>query len=173
MENMFILSSMLTVADRTAGVGISRIGGTLYKDFSNPVNTALSNAESTFAANGGWKNYRWFIKQVNHGGDWDIKNIGPWNRTIAANTAPGELTPIVVNGQIVTPNMLGNMTYGYLGVASGYTLAALLTGGDYAAGSANGGGFIGGVGGILLHSDSPEDQVAIWEGVKWYQNTHK
>jgi RHS repeat-associated protein len=172
IQNRFILDYLLTQDDQSAGVGASRIGTKLYKDFSNPINTALVNAESTFGANGNRRDYGWFAAQVNHGADWDIKIEDPWNRTIANNTFPGQNTPIVVNGQIVTPHVLGNMTYGYLGSACGLTQFELLKGGDYANGSYSG-GFWGGVWGIITSSDPEEDKAEIKAGVKWYQDAHK
>jgi len=174
MQNQFILNYLLTKEERTAGVLASRIGGKLYKDFSNPMNTALKNAETEFG--GKFRlNYGWFISQVDHGKPWDIKLRDPWNNKIGAGTFPGQQTSIVVNGQITTPHELGNMTYGYLGTALGLTQLELLSGGDFAAGSYGKSNawtkFWGGVGGVLTRADSPEDKIEIKAGIQWYKNT--
>ena len=171
INNAYVLNVFaLTNAEINAGVGVSRIDGMFYKDFSNPVNSALANAESEFMS----KNrldFRWFMDQVNHEGPWDIKVADgkPWNGTIAENTFPGQNTKIVVNGQITTAHELGNITYGYLGTAMGWTELELLIGGDFAAGSYNG-GILGGLKGIITRADSEEDKAEIRAGIRWYKN---
>ena len=62
-----------------------------------------------------------------------------------------------------TPESIGNMTYGYLGSAMGYSQFALLKGGDYAD---------GGIRGFITTSDSEEDKENIRKGVNWYKETH-
>ena len=64
---------------------------------------------------------------------------------------------------ITTAHELGNMTYGYLGSAMGWTELELLIVGKY----------VGGVWGVMTRSDSEEDKTEIRAGIQWYNNTHK
>lgn len=163
-DETFYSNAMLTSSDKTANVKVASVNGSWYKDFSNPINTALRNAEPVFKALGHLENPIWFKGQVQDGAVWDIKLSGSWNKTIADGTFPGRHdTPIVVNGVIRTPEELGNMTYGYLGTACGFAQDTLLSGGDYAD---------GGVRGVFTQSDSPEDKAAIIKGVNWYNNLY-
>ncbi len=72
-----------------------------------------------------------FYNMVNHGEEWDIKLEDSWNETIGT-PYPGFDTPIVYNGEEMTPQGLGNYTYGYLGAAFGIPLQ-ILHGGSYVA----------------------------------------
>ena len=148
----FGFASILTNADREAGVGISIILGQLYKDFTVPINTALSRTADT--AEGLHKyyldsltfegitsgqsvfllgvSYGWFYDQVKTRGSWDIKVADSWNTTIAENTYPGQYdTQFAYMGTIMTPESMGNYTYGYIGAALGIPLATLF-GGSFA-----------------------------------------
>jgi len=89
-------------------------------------------------------NIAWFYDQVNHNADWDIKREAlpkdsikdelPWDRTIAPNTYPGHInTLIYCNGEVTTPERLGNYTYGYIGRALGLPLGLLYAGSFVAA----------------------------------------
>ena len=92
------------------------------------------------------------MDQVNHRMPWDIKREEPWESTIGT-TYPGEHnTQIVFQGRVVTPEMLGNITYGYLGSAASMSEFELIAGGDYAA---------GGIEGIFTGADSEEDKAAM------------
>jgi RHS repeat-associated protein len=160
MQNQFILDHLVTTADRNAGVAVSRINGMLYKDFTNPIDKALINAEPEFKKHR--LDFGWFKDQVNHGKPWDIKVPESWNKTIADDTFPGRYdTKIVVDGALRTPEELGNMTYGYLGTAAGFRQWVLLAGGDYAD---------GGIWGVITSSDSATDKEFIKLGVQWYKN---
>lgn len=77
--------------------------------------------------------YYKFYTMVNHNEEWDIKRPDPWVETIGT-PFPGQETQIVYNGEVMTPQGLGNYTYGYLGAAFGIPLQALYAGSYYAAG---------------------------------------
>jgi hypothetical protein len=160
IQNQFVLDHLVTTADRNAGVGVSRIGGVLYKDFTDPINKAVINAEPEFKKHR--LDFLWFKDQVEPEGPWDIKVHEKWNETIADGTFPGRHdTKIVVDGAIRTPEELGNMTYGYLGTAAGFSQWVLLAGGDFAD---------DGVWGVITGSDSETDKEFIKLGVQWYTN---
>lgn len=74
-----------------------------------------------------------FYTIVNHKEEWDIKRPDPWVETIGT-PFPGEEARIVYNGEVMTPQGLGNYTYGYLGAAFGIPLPVLYAGSYYAAG---------------------------------------
>ena len=65
--------------------------------------------------------------------------------------------------RLTTPEALGNITYGYLGKAMGYTEFELISGGNYAA---------GGVTGIFTGADSEDDKKNVRLGIKWYEARH-
>lgn len=70
---------------------------------------------------------------VDHDAPWDIKLEQPWIQTIGT-PYPGEGAEIVFNGAVMTPEMLGNFTYGYLGYHHGFSIDILYVGSYYAAG---------------------------------------
>lgn len=78
--------------------------------------------------------YRW----VNHNACWDIKRKGPWEATIKT-PYPGKDKIVIYRGIYMTPENLGNYTYGYLGAAFGFSYDVLVTGSWYAAGLPGGG----------------------------------
>ncbi len=122
-----------TQADIDAGVEIIMYGGhKQYKDFSIPINAALS--DTVQIAEKKWRiDYPWFISQVNHKKPWDIKREEPWNETIAANTYPGWGVKVYYDGYLMTPEELGNYTYGYIGAALGLSYTELYGGSWVAA----------------------------------------
>lgn len=77
--------------------------------------------------------YATFYSWVNHGAAWDIKRPEPWVATIGT-VFPGSGRLITYKGMLVTPEGLGNYTYGYLGAAFGFSYQMLLTGSYAAAG---------------------------------------
>ena len=77
-----------------------------------------------------------FALLVNHGAAWDIKRKSSWERTIGT-TFPGYGMPVLYAGAIVTPENLGNYTYGHLGAAFGIPYKTLLYGSVGAAGVPN------------------------------------
>ena len=74
-----------------------------------------------------------FYKLVNHSAPWDIKREKPWQETIGTSY-PGQNAELAFNGTTMTPEMLGNYSYGYLGHAYGIPLPILIAGSYYAAG---------------------------------------
>ena len=151
-----------TQADIDAGVQIVMIGGRKqYKDVSVPINNALVNASGTFSEHSG--DFIWFKNQVNHGADWDIKRKDPWERTIGS-TFPGSYdTKVVLFGILTTPEELGNITYGYLGSAAGFSETILIAGSMYAAGVWT--MITDGSARSAEYSDHP----AIRQGINWYK----
>ena len=106
---------------------------------------------------------RFFIGKVNHGARWDIKTKKSWEGTLGLPW-PGSYNSIVIfAGEPVTPEILGNMAYGFLGTALGFSQNLLLWGGDYAAA---GNSIIG----ILTGADSISDKQAIIAGIRLYSN---
>ena len=77
--------------------------------------------------------YTEFLSLVDHGAPWDIKRQKVWESTIGT-THPGDGTEVIFAGNIMTPESLGNFTYGYLGYAYGIPLEILIGGSYYAAG---------------------------------------
>lgn len=76
--------------------------------------------------------YLQFYGEVNHTEPWDIKFQDPWELTIGT-CFPGSGTKVLYNGLVMTPENLGNYTYGFLGYAYGIPLDHLLGGSYYAA----------------------------------------
>jgi hypothetical protein len=74
-----------------------------------------------------------FYLLVNHQADWDIKLKEPWEKTIGT-IYPGKNAEVIFCGYTMTPECLGNFTYGYLGYAYGIPFPILLGGSYYAAG---------------------------------------
>lgn len=69
---------------------------------------------------------------VNHNAPWDIKRKKSWRKTIGTEF-PGEDVQVRYCGMLMTPEALGNYTYGYLGHAYGIPLEILYVGSWYAA----------------------------------------
>ena len=158
-----------TQADIDAGVEISMIGLKQYKDVSTPINNALARAKGTFQEHK--YNFVWFYNQVKPDADWDIKLEDSWDETIAKGTYPGSyLTQVIFHGELTTPEALGNITYGYLGTAAGFSKSILLKGGDAAANgvSLSPKGIYKGLQGIAKIVDSQEDKNNIIKGINWY-----
>ena len=90
-----------------------------------PVNPGLAVRSSAYLD---------FYDKVNHEAQWDIKVPKRWEETIKT-PYPGQIyTPVLYHGQIMTPERLGNCTYGVLGRAYGIPLQILYAGSYVAAG---------------------------------------
>lgn len=74
-----------------------------------------------------------YYNAVNHEEEWDIKRKDPWEKTIGTSY-PGFGTEVLYEGNILTPEDLGNYTYGSIGKAYGFPLLILYAGSYYAAG---------------------------------------
>jgi len=76
----------------------------------------------------------WFIFHVKHEGAWDIKREDPWKKTLRSEY-PGSFTArIYYEGQIMSLEELGNITYGYIGAALGFTFEYLRFGSTVVSG---------------------------------------
>ena len=73
-----------------------------------------------------------FKSIVDHSAEWDIKRPDPWRNTIGT-IFPGQKTIVIYEGMLITPEQLGNYTYGALGRSYGYKLPVLYAGSYYAA----------------------------------------
>ena len=93
--------------------------------------TAAEKIRDGFGYDFGYQ-MRWFYEQVNHNAAWDIKVSKQWNDTIATETFPGVGQQVYYNNLLMTPEQLGNYTYGYIGNAVGIPLA-MLYGGSWLA----------------------------------------
>ena len=133
-------ATFLTDLDRLHGVSIVVTNGNMYRDVTVPVNAALAiiTAEATDISR---LNLLWFYRQVNHLAPWDIKRPIRWEETIGS-TFPGtyinnryatSFDTIYFRGQRMTPESLGNWTYGYIGAAQGIPLNVLVAGSWVAA----------------------------------------
>ena len=150
-ERKEIIGMVCTEVNQKQGVPILLDDAFAEKrDVTLEVTTALesatSNAEtkrvlvevlgkySTFAYVWGRLNiYDEFKNTVNHNKAWDIKRKERWEETIGI-PYPGFDTKVIYKGQEVTPENLGNITYGYLGASYGIPVVALIGGSYYAAG---------------------------------------
>lgn len=152
----------LTDDDIDAGVTIHTIGKKQYKDVSVPIDNALAEIEPV--AESKWAvDFPWFVSQVNHNAPWDIKREDPWNKTIKS-TYPGSYdTQVIYHGIIVTPEYLGNYTYGYIGRAMGLG-NEILHMGSYAAAKFP-------IGGAALENEF-NDWKAIDKGVTAYDKNN-
>lgn len=80
-----------------------------------------------------YEKYAIFYNLVNHSCPWDIKQQQKWESTIRT-PFPGDGAIVVYRDKYVTPEHLGNYTYGFLGNAFGIRLDVLYLGSYYAAG---------------------------------------
>lgn len=148
-DKYYYTDIQLTDEDIAAGIKIVMVDGKAYKDVSAPINSALydikKQAELVKAGKvvvdgvgqgvtGYAASRAWFISKVYHRADWDIKREAPWNDTIGKGTYPGSGTKVYYFGALMTPEELGNYTYGFIGAALGAPLPELYAGSWVAAG---------------------------------------
>ena len=162
--------SFLTDEDRAIGVGIYIYKNMLYKDFTVPINAALSATAAegnriakTFGYDFVYQMI-WFYGQVNHGADWDIKLPDNWNKTISAGTEtfPGVGVRVYYDQWLMTPEQLGNFTYGYIGAAVRIPLIMLYGASWLAAGFP--------LSGNELYNEFYADHPMIERGFEAYKN---
>ena len=103
---------------RTSNVGLMMHPGPIPYDTTNRIRTLV-----------------WFYEQMNHDAPWDIKEPERWVGTIGSTFPGSHDTPIYFRGERMTPESLGNWTYGYIGALIGLNLPTLLAGSYYAAGT--------------------------------------
>ena len=117
--------------------GIDKIGetkgkgdSTTIRDVTYEIDTALAQAVSEIHYP---RDLVVFYGLVNHGAPWDIKRRDCWFTTIGS-PYPGFGVNVYYHGLLMTPEELGNFTYGYLGAAYGFSIQTLIAGSYYAAG---------------------------------------
>lgn len=74
-----------------------------------------------------------FIDLVDHNHTWDIKVPDMWRQHFAHTPFPGKEGKVIFRDIELTPECLGNLTYGYIGASYGYPYDVLLAGSYYAA----------------------------------------
>jgi RHS repeat-associated protein len=110
----------------------------------------------------GW-NFGLFISWVDKEAPWDIKVEKSWKDTIKTDF-PGRDVYVSYEGYPMTPEQLGNFTYGYLGAALNLPALVLVAGSVSAAGWPNSKADI-------------DNELGDWEfiqaGINWYYSTLK
>ena len=104
-------------------------GGTPYIDISTPVANVLKRDVGDFEAKKGNNSY--FASRVGNKGDWNLKYRGAdgnhWEETLGISFW-GYQTQMLLNGKLVIVEQAGNITYGYLGAATGMSESWMNTG---------------------------------------------
>ena len=113
----------LSQEDYNAGVRLKLINGVWYYDVSIAVSSAVWKARPIFESH--FMDTDWFGKKVGNGGEWDIKLKHIWEKTIGTTYPCGK---VLLFDEFVSTEYIGNMTYGYLGLAAGFTEGMLLLG---------------------------------------------
>lgn len=104
--------------DINAGVEIVTIGKRQYFDISKAVNNAVYNAKTEFKQHAG--DTEWFRSTVGDKGKWNIKQSAEvWSKTLGISQNSYNKT-VLFYGRALRMDDIGNITYGYLGKASGY-----------------------------------------------------
>jgi hypothetical protein len=80
---------------------------------------------------------KWFADMVGNDASWDIKRQEQWNEQIGVEFSVkdknGNFNSFVLNGEVITSEILGSMAYGYWGTAMNYGSTLLFMGGGEAA----------------------------------------
>ncbi|MBD5093020.1 MAG: hypothetical protein HDT26_01785 [Subdoligranulum sp.] len=129
------MNAELTDNDRAAGLSVVKIDGEYYIDYTTVINARLHEVEQEFRNHSIYNprlagaNIAWFVSQVKGEGPWDIKVKDSWKMQFG-NVRPLSRMDdtIAYNGQVVQPENLGNLTYGYLGSAMGWPAEILYLG---------------------------------------------
>ena len=112
-----------TKQDVDAGVEIVTVGLKQYFDISKPVTSAVEAAKSEFANH--YLDVDWFIKKVKNAGEWNVKrDTGVWAKTFGISENSYNTT-MIFYGRPVVIDDIGNITYGYLGKAAGFSATVL------------------------------------------------
>ncbi len=157
-----------TLSDILNGVKIATINRVQFFDVTEPVNNAFYTAGLEASAYNHKGNFLWFKSMVDHKRDWDVKRQAGWTKTIGTSYPGAHNAVVILFGEYTTPEEIGNMLYGYTGTAAGFSSEILFAGGGYAAQ-----GLTAFVSGPPYYGDSPEDHMAIIEGISWYHNRNK
>lgn len=105
--------------DIDAGVKIINGGLKQYFDVSIPITNAVNSSKSEFASHKG--DINWFIGQVKNQGKWNVKrNAQVWSSTLGISTNSYNKS-LIFYGRPVVIDDIGNITYGYLGKAAGFS----------------------------------------------------
>lgn len=144
--------------DKKCGITLVYIDGKWYYDYSTPINNRLKESLEEFQKHHvssyekyiekygtlfytpdpiSWKSgvlgsFWWFRDQVNHNAPWDIKRREPWQTQFGDMKYPNANETMIVNGEKMTREDMGNYTYGYLGSAMGIDDTTLYWGGGVA-----------------------------------------
>lgn len=144
--------------DKECGITLVYIDGKWYYDYSTPINNRLKESLEEFQKHHvssyeeyiekygtifytpdplSWKagvlgSFWWFRDQVNHNAPWDIKREEPWQTQFGDMRYPDADETVIVNGEKMTREDMGNYTYGYLGSAMGIDDTTLYWGGGVA-----------------------------------------
>ena len=113
-------------------------------------------------------NLWWFYNQVRLGQPWDIKQSNVWPETIQT-PHPGHVhMPVIYNGRIMTPESLGNYTFGYIGAALGLSPELLMFGSWIADWRSHGDGLATPWGYEERWLNESGDWFEIWQGILSY-----
>ncbi len=148
-----------------------------------PVNSTLSNystvLNNVLESNAtGANKVRWtapdiiemayFINNVREGGPWDYKIPARWKQEFGNEISRYD-EPFIWNGYIITPEIFGNINYGYVGTAMGLPPEVLYMGGGFANKK-----------GISLelfkgpyYGDKADDHCAVKFGIDLYNSRYK
>lgn len=112
-----------TQDDIDAGVKIVNGGLRQYFDISKPVTSAVEAAKSEFENH--YLDADWFKKKVKNDGKWNVKqNADVWAKTLGISKNSYNTT-MIFYGRPVVIDDVGNITYGYLGQAAGFSATVL------------------------------------------------
>lgn len=158
-----------------------------YPDFRDSINKMLKrNQEECKQHKGDFDmGLSWFKSKVNHRAAWDIKLQGAWDEqvgeTFDIKDENGNFRKFIYNGEVISAEELGNITYGYWGTATNYGPELLYIGGGYAANTAHSddlstieklkikaGAMNDALDDSIYHCDDPDDHEAIKKGIDMY-----
>lgn len=152
--------------EKSAGVTNVKLNSIYYYDYTKPINNLLESHvyECQCMANiNNTIKFIWFINKVDHEKEWDIKRDNRWNEQfeIYGINYKSAAFKFYYNGILITPECLGNITYGYWGTAANIEPTMLLLGGDVAS-------LTSGIQHGEVGIDSWEDKEFILLGVSLY-----
>ena len=162
-----------------AGINIATVGNTQYYDFTVPINKMVRRNEFYLQTHRGTINEGMFMDLVGNNRAWDIKRRSQWGKQIGNFYSGSATSPFVFNGAVITPEILGNKTYGYWGKVLEFSSTELFIGGGAAQISSDRkisiyeATLIAAQMGLLgYYGDQRDDHMAIQSGIDWYNNTH-
>ena len=136
-------------------------------DYSAPINQVVKNNITTVQVEKAYINssilsLSYFYDQVDKGGPWDYKLKDQWKNGIDASYL-GLYGVFIWDGQAMNAEQFGNMHYGIVGTAMGYSPTMLFMGGGYAD---KGKSFF--MYGSPYWGDSRQDHFWIQKGINYY-----